>query len=390
MNCDEGRVTILTLLDQSAAFDLIDHSILLDRLANVFGITGTSLAWIKSYLTNREQRVTINGVTSEAIALTIGVPQGSVLGPILYILFTSPMSATMEEYSMDRQSYADDNQLYKSALPAFLPALKSEVEQCYVSTKNWMSTNRLKLNDKKTEILVCCSSSRQADLDISSFTLDGTEVTITPKAKNLGVVIDSTLTMEAHINSVIKVMNYELHRISRIKPYLSVQSVKQLVSTLVLSRLDYCNSLLIGLPECRIKRLQKVQNNAARLVLGGCFSSHSRDMLIELHWLPVIARIQYKIAMLCYKALNCNSSPLYLTEMLQVYTPARALRSQGSMLLDVPRTRLKTYGDRAFVRAGPTVWNSLPDDLRCSSSVDTFKKNLKTFLFHKYLLNTVS
>ena len=109
-------------------------------------------------------------------------------------------------------------------------------------------------------------------------------------------------------------------------------------------------------------------------------------MLIELHWLPVRARIDYKIAMFCFMSLKCTYAPLYLTSLLKLYQPARALRSQGSMLLEVPRTKLKTFGDRAFISNGPAVWNSLPDDLRHSSCVVSFKRGLKTYLFEKYLL----
>ena len=110
-------------------------------------------------------------------------------------------------------------------------------------------------------------------------------------------------------------------------------------------------------------------------------------MLIDLHWLPVRARIEYKIALFCFSSLKCSHTPIYLKNLLGVYQPARALRSRGSMLLEVPKTNLKTFGDRAFLNVGPAVWNSLPDDLRCVSSVDTFKSKLKTHLFRKHLLS---
>ena len=181
-------------------------------------------------------------------------------------------------------------------------------------------------------------------------------------------------------------MNFELYRISRLKHYLSTKSLKQVVSALVLSRLDYCNSLLVGLPNYQLDKLQKVQNHAARLVLGKQFSNHATEMLIELHWLPVRARIDYKLATFCFAAVRSSHSPSYIQELLHVYQPIRTLRSEGSMTLTTPKTKLKTFGDRAFSFAGPVVWNALPDSLRLLTCVDTFKKQLKTHLFKKYLL----
>ena len=174
-----------------------------------------------------------------------------------------------------------------------------------------MNKNKLKLNDDKTEILVCSTTARQANVNFSTLTLDGIDVSISSKAKNLGVILDNNLSMEFQINNMLKLINFELHRISRLKPYLSTGSLKQVVSALVLSRLDYCNSLLAGLPDYQLEKLQKVQNHAARLILGKKFSDHATEMLIDLHWLPVRARIEYKIALFCFSSLKCSHTPIY-------------------------------------------------------------------------------
>ena len=172
------------------------------------------------------------------------------------------------------------------------------------------------------------------------------------------------------------------------KKYLPTHSIKTLVSTFVLSRLDYCNSLLAGLPDTQIKRLQIVQNRAARVVLGITRpdSTSTKDMLISLHWLPVRARIDYKIALFCFNALN-SRSPDYITDLITPYAPIRHLRSSDSHLLKEPYTNLVNYGNRAFCKFGPLVWNSLPLSLRLAGSEIMFKKQLKTYLFTKYLLD---
>ena len=174
-----------------------------------------------------------------------------------------------------------------------------------------------------------------------------------------------------------------MRKISCIRKYLSVSATKTLMSAFALSRLDYCNSLLAGLPDNKIMKLQRAQNNAARIVLRKRKRDHATPLLQQLHWLPKRARIEYKIAVLCYLCRNATA-PVYLSDLLHTYTPTRTLRSSDAGHLIVPRIRLNTYGKRSFSYIAPTVWNSLPLALRTSSSSSSFKSNLKTFLFRKY------
>ena len=147
-------------------------------------------------------------------------------------------------------------------------------------------------------------------------------------------------------------------------------------------RLDNCNSLLYGLPQCEIKKLQHVQNTGARIVTRSNRREHITPTLKELHWLPIQSRIKFKLALLVFKALN-NLAPSYLKDLLLPYQTSRCLRSSSMNLLQVPRTKTKTYGDRSFRKAGSAVWNNLPNELRLETSVDIFKVKLKTFLFNQ-------
>ena len=154
---------------------------------------------------------------------------------------------------------------------------------------------------------------------------------------------------------------------------------------LFLSRLDYCNSLLAGVPDNKLNKLQRIQNHAARLVLHKSRYASATALLRTLHWLPVKARIQYKIACLCFQCIYQNSILPCISDLLHPYRPSRTLRSLDTSLLTVPRFSLETFGKRSFYVFGPTVWNSLPLSLRKTQCFATFKTKLKTHLFHIHL-----
>ncbi|KAK7112250.1 hypothetical protein V1264_011729 [Littorina saxatilis] len=240
------------------------------------------------------------------------------------------------------------------------------------------------MNDDKTEIMPVGKQSKLKLLsETSSLTLSDTTVTFSTKVKNLGVHLDSNLSMDAHINSLCRTAFLEMRRISQIRHLLSLDATKTLVSAFILSRLDYCNSLLAGLPDAKLDRLQRIMNNAARLVLRKRKRDHVTPLLMTLHWLPIKARITYKIATLCYRSLQ-DSAPSYLSSLLKPHVPTRNLRSADAGHLVVPRVKLNAFGKRAFTYTAPSIWNSLPMSVRLSTSLPSFKSSLKTHLFREY------
>ena len=194
------------------------------------------------------------------------------------------------------------------------------------------------------------------------------------------MMFDNALKMDAHVTSICKSANFHLRNIGSIRSCSTDSAAAQLVHSLITSRLDYCNSLLVGLPENQIQKLQRVQNNAARMVKRIRKFEHISPVLSELHWLPISKRIDFKLLLLVFKCLN-NKGPKYLADLLIPYSHARETRSTQAHLLKVPRTKLMTYGDVAFQVAGPRAWNNLPLKLRLPMSLECFKRNLKTHLF---------
>ena len=386
LSLDSGNISILTLLDLSAAFDTIDHNILLSRLEHVFGISGTPLSWFRSYLLERQQTVVIQTHRSNPAVNSYGVPQGSVLGPILFILYTTPLSNVISSHDVLSQSFADDTQLQKSCKPSEVTSLTFSIQECVKDVKSWMTYNKLKLNDEKTEVLIVASPRASLSNPLpDSLVVGSSTVSVCSSARNLGVIIDSNLSMKNQVSSIISSANFELRKISSIRHFLTVDATKTLVCAFILSRLDYCNSLLVNCPQDLINRLQKVQNNAARLVLRVPRSTHITPLLRSLHWLPIHARIIYKVACMTYRAIN-STGPSYLSELISIYTPARSLRSSSDILsLCRPRTNTKTFGERSFSFAAPSIWNNLPLSIRSSKSDSAFRSSLKTYLYKKHL-----
>uniref|UniRef100_A0A3B3B7H9 Reverse transcriptase domain-containing protein n=1 Tax=Oryzias melastigma TaxID=30732 RepID=A0A3B3B7H9_ORYME len=376
---EKGLISILVLLDLSAAFDTIDHSILLQRLEHDIGIRGSALQWFESYLSDRYQFVNVNGQSSHCTRVSYGVPQGSVLGPILFTLYMLPLGNIIRKHSINFHCYADDTQLYLSIKPDQNDHLE-KLNSCIRDIKTWMTINYLLLNPEKTEVMILGPKHLRDALSDQIVSLDGVNVASNSSVRNLGVLFDQDLSFKAHISQACKTAFFHLRNIARIRNMLSKSDAEKLIHAFVTSRLDYCNSLLIACPKSSLKSFQLVQNAAARLLAGTSRREHITPVLASLHWLPVESRIKFKILLLTYKALN-GVAPSYIRDLIVPYQPIRTLRSQNAGLLVVPRISKSTVGGRTFSHQAPVLWNKLPAHVREASTVSTFKTSLKTFLF---------
>ncbi len=375
---DSGLLSILVLLDLSAAFDTIDHNILLQRLECV-GTRGTALCWFKSYLSDRYQFVHVNEQSSPRSKVCYGVPQGSVLGPILFMLYMLPLGHIIRNHDINFHCYADDTQLYLSMKPGQSDQI-DKLSACVRDIKSWMTENYLLLNPDKTEVIILGPQRLRDSVSEQIITLDNVRVSSSSTVKSLGVTFDQDPSFKAHINQVCKTAFFHLRNISKIRNILSKDDAEKLIHAFVSSRLDYCNSLLIGCPKSSLRSLQLVQNAAARLLTGTNRRDHITPVLKSLHWLPVQFRIKFKILLLTYKAIH-GMAPVYLQDSLVPYQPNRALRSQNAGRLVTPKVSKTTVGCRAFSYQAPVLWNQLPAHVKEADTVSTFKTRLKTFLF---------
>ncbi|KAL3055052.1 hypothetical protein OYC64_017878 [Pagothenia borchgrevinki] len=245
-----------------------------------------------------------------------------------------------------------------------------------------MKQNFLKLNSSKTEAIIVGTPHQVQSSTITTITFSGQDITLSSIVTNLGVKMDAHLTFEAHIKQLCKNSFYHLRNIANLRPTLTLSDAEKLVHAFVSSRLDYCNALLIGIPNKSIQKLQYIQNSAARILMRVRKYDHITPILKALHWLPVELRIEFKVSVLTHQCVH-GTAPPYLKELLTTHTSLRTTRSSNSYLLKPPRTKLRTMGDRAFCSAAPSLWNALPDHMRAPQSVEAFKKGLKTHLFKR-------
>ena len=377
LNTDKGKVSVLVLLDLSAAFDTVDHEILLQRLESWIGISGSALNWFKSYLEERTYFVEIGNCSSDKMAMTCGVPQGSILGPLLFNLYMLPLGQLISSHNVSYHNYADDTQIYVS-LTAGEHGPVDSLFHCIQHISMWMQNNFLQLNSEKTELIVF-GPQKQRESVISH--LESLSLKPKQQVRNLGVILDSDLNFNSHIKSVISAAFYHLKNIAKIKGIVSKPDLERLIHAFVSSRLDYCNGLLTGISKQAVKQLQYIQNAAARVLTRTRKYDHISPVLRSLHWLPVAQRIDFKTALLVYKSLH-GRAPKYISDMLDPYEPSRSLRTSGRGLLQGPRVRTK-HGEATFQYNAAKIWNSLPENVRQASTVTMFKSRLKTTLFSR-------
>ena len=357
---------------------------LLRRLEVTYGFNGAVLQWLRSYVEDRMQSVHLNGSISRPHRVICGVPQGSVLGPLLFTFYTADIGIIVQPFGLKHHTYADDNQIYSSCFPAEYAFLKIKLIACIDVVDKWMASNRLMLNPSKSEFLWCTSPRRVLLLDRSAFVLRDASVDVSSVVKNLCAFFDVTMSMNDRINRLARSSYYQLRRIKSIRHALPTSTAIQLVNSFIISQFDYCNIILAGVPKYQLDRLQSNLNVAVRLIFGYSRSHHITPLLRDrLNWLRVPQRIDFKRCLMSSK--RCMVSPQAISRTI------------------VSETR-QTSADRVYVLQVTTVWlcrlRQRPSSLenvrsqfavplrgtRCQTvkdadSNDVFKSRLKSYLF---------
>ena len=390
------NIVIVVLLDLSAAFDTIDHNVLLKKLSEDFSVTGSVLKWFESYLMGRFFSVKIGATLSDFLCMLFGVPQGSLLGPVLFILYIKHLQRIAMKYGLAIQLYADDSQLYISfhpMRPSELEDVTDRINQCLAEIKEWMVKNFMKLNESKTELLLIGKPLvlKKFNLELS---LQFGSTIITPTVcksenwKSLGILLDSSLNMERQLNSVKSKCNWTMTSLRTIRRYLDERVKLMLVKQLIISKIDYCNSLYYNLPKKRVKKLQSILNGGVRFIYN--ITDRNEDLTPyykKAHILPMDQRLFFKVCLLCFKVIN-GIAPDYLCDLIEMerdnLKESRTRRAGDDSLLKLPKMSRLKASNRRFSNYAPEAWNSLPKDLREITDRTAFKGKLKNYLYEKF------
>jgi hypothetical protein len=368
VSSSEVRRILQTRLPKSLPLDCLPSTLL--------HATVTVLA---SVIDGRMQFVKMGRHTSNTVTCHTGVPQGS--GPLPFTAYISPVADIIQSFGINYHQFADDTQLYVRLNSATTSVVIDQLTACTTAVRRWFLTSGLLLNADKSEVVIL-ETNHQLHLVGSTVQTVNVAVNVLPvtrQLKSLGILFDAHLNYELQANAVVRDCTYHLRALRQIRHVLPDDVAKQIGCSMVCAKLDYCNALLHGALAVAIDKLQRVQNQLARIVTSPGRREAAMPILQSLHWLPVRQRIDYKLALITYKA-RTTSTPAHLASVLQLNDTERVLRSSAAPTLFVPRTRTE-FGKRAFSVSAPLIWNSLPVAVRTSDSVSSFKRRLKTHLF---------
>ena len=375
LNIDKGLINGVLFLDLRKAFDTVDHNILINKL-KMYGIKNSALNWFISYLDKRYQTCKVNNVKSARKTIECGVPQGSNLGPLLFLLYVNDLPNCLAHSKPNL--FADDTNISTSSecMKDLEKRLNSDLENIY----QWLVSNRLTLNLTKTEYMIIGSRHRLKKIELNpEIKIGGQSVKRVKTTKCLGMIIDDKLRWEGHIDHVSKKVSRGIGAMKLIKPYVPKNCLNQIYNALVKPYFDYCSLVW---QNCKLEKqikLQKLQNRAARVITGDNWETRSKDVLNKLDWKNLKERRLFETLMFMRKILK-NEVPALISELFQTSSNDQYnLRSNDTMLkLAKPKTNAMK---RSFSYYGAKAWNYLPADLKnLELNENEFKANLKEFI----------
>ncbi len=378
---DESKVTLLLLLDYSKAFDTINHRLLLSKL-RALGCGDTVLEWFQSYLSDRLQKVVTDRDESTWSNVVNGVPQGSILGPLLFIVMVSDLRYCI--HCCNYHMYADDTQLYFHSCVEQINEAVSVINDELEHLHNYSLHNGLMLNPLKSQFLIIGSVRNIRKLNqysIADIHINNVPIKRVTHAKNLGITYDEVLSWRKHIELLVCKAYYKLKLLYRYKKFLSFDSKKYLCNSLILSHFNYCNVLFCNLSQNLKYQIQKVQNSCIRFIYNlKKKDRHSMsEYLVGLQWLNMDNRRCLQAYSQMYKIVH-NLCPDYLCSSLRRRSDVHTYFTRSQQHFNVSYRRT-AQSSKSFFYTAPLMYNALPDDIKAATSLKSFQNKCRCLLF---------
>ena len=370
-NMDNGKLTGVLFIDLRKAFDCVNHKVLLHKLRS-YGVSDQAMSFFSSYLSNRSQTVNFSGVLSEMKEINIGVPQGSILGPLFFIVHINDYPKCLKHSTVTM--YADDTS--QSVVGKSSEIIEKMICDDLVCTIEWMKNNKLSLNLEKTECMLIGSSQKLSRCNPLNVIVNDVKISNVQSSKLLGVMVDQNLSWKEHIDFVGGKISKKLGVLRRMSSFMSFDCRYKVYCSIVFPHFVYCSSFW-SMPSNLdgIDRLFKLQKRAARTLLGiKDFQYETRSLLQRLKWMPIADCFQFKKATLTFKLLK-GPSPNALKNMFKYVrdVSSRFTRSAVSDNLYVPPTKTSAF-KRSFVYSASLLWNELSAELKGANNIESFKR----------------
>ena len=376
-NFDEKNYTVGVFLDLSKAFDTIDHTILLNKL-QCYGVRGSACNWFASYLHNRKQHVVFNKSESEYKEISCGVPQGSILGPLLFILYINDIEHVSD--IIKPILFADDTSLFHSH--ACFNTLIQEVNIQLHKFSTWFNTNKLSLNTKKSYFIIFTPNGKKYNISEAEININGSKIKHVKCTKFLGITIDEHLDWKVHIDNLSNKIARNVGVLNKLKHFLPAYIMKTLYSTLIESHLQYCTLLWANSHVTNIRKLQLLQKKAIRIITSSHYIAHTEPLFSMTKLLKLDDLYKYQLGIFMHKVTHCqlpqNMSSMFLrTDNIH----SHQLRNHNAYYIQQIRTNTRKS---TINFSGPKFWNTIPTNLRQLASIHQFKKKFKALLLTKY------
>ena len=376
---NEGKFVGTIMIDFRKAFDLVDHDLLLKKLS-YYKCGSNFINLMKSYLKNRTQVVSVNGTKSNTAEISSGVPQGSILGPLLFLIFINDLPLVLSGKVSSTDMYADDTTIYD--IQADMGTLRSNLQESLTILQKWCKQNGMLLNTEKTKVMLISTRQKRIRLDtrLLSLTYNEIDLQLTTGGKILGVYIDENFQWNNHFQFVCKKVSSYIWLLSRIKSYLSLEHRSLFYKAYIQPHFNYCNIIWGNSTNSNVSRLTKLQRRVCKIILESEYEDLDSAQK-SLNILSFDQNVFVNKAKTMYKVAN-SLLPQYIIDFFQLRAdslPETALRSVTNHNFTIPKPKSSLYKE-SLAYSGPVIWNTIPPEIKRSLTIGSFTSKLLSWL----------